>query len=85
MKQRDNESADDFLVRLCTVLHGSNLADAGAREAEVRSYTSMQEYVVGNPNKMRFVPKTDLKTNVKMHSACYESSFIKQEPVACSS
>ena len=90
MKQRDNESADDFLVRLRTVVQGCNLADAGAREAEVRRQliaginTSMQEYVVGNPNKTvdEICAKARSQDSVKTHSACYESSFIKQEPVA---
>ena len=36
MKQRESESADDFLVRLRTVVQGCNLADNDAREAEVR-------------------------------------------------
>ena len=36
MKQHDNESADDFLVRLRTVVEGCGISDNRAKEAEVR-------------------------------------------------
>ena len=57
MKQRDNESADDFLVKLRTAVEGCNLTDATAIKAEVRRQliaglnSSMQEFVVANPSK----------------------------------
>ena len=36
MKQHDNESADDFLFRLRTVVEGCGISDNTAKEAEVR-------------------------------------------------
>jgi hypothetical protein len=61
-------------------VQGRNLADVGAREAEVRRQliaginTSMQEYVVWNPNKTvdEICAKARSQDSVKTHSACYE-------------
>ena len=91
MKQRDNESADDFLVRLRTAVEGCNLTDPTAIKTEVRRQliaglnASMQEFVVANPNKTveEICAKARAQDSVKTHSACYtEASYVKQEPIS---